>query len=345
MLKRSQFLTGVILITAALLTYFKIPVANSQGLQLVVSRTQGDLPLEEPFSPLWDEAPAVEVPLSAQNVARPFLMETRIKSVTARALHNDARLAVLLEWSDASQDDQTVAVQDFTDAVALQFPLAAGQPFFCMGQPGGNVSIWHWKADWQSDLIARREMEIEYPHMYVDMYPFADAAEDTIAKDSDYADQNYLTALAAGNPFADLERASPVENLIAGGFGSLTSRPVEAQSVQGYGEWQDGRWRVILSRNLDTSDVDDVQFVSGNIFSIAFAVWDGANNERNGQKSTSQWVAMQLEAGPQVAPPPAAPAATQPVGWIYSDTARTVIIAGTVLVILAVIIIAVLLPE
>jgi hypothetical protein len=37
-----------------------------------------------------------------------------------------------------------------------------------------------------------------------------------------------------------------------------------------------------------------VTFVPGKTYSVAFAVWDGANNERNGQKSTSQWVNLNL---------------------------------------------------
>lgn len=42
-----------------------------------------------------------------------------------------------------------------------------------------------------------------------------------------------MTALAAGNLLASVTLASPVEDLIAGGFGSLTSQPVEMQNVQG----------------------------------------------------------------------------------------------------------------
>ena len=34
---------------------------------------------------------------------------------------------------------------------------------------------------------------------------------------------------------------------------------------------------------------------------MAFAVWDGENEERNGRKSTSNWISLQLEA--RVRPP------------------------------------------
>jgi hypothetical protein len=344
MLKRSHFLLGVILVTAALLTYLKVPVASSQGLQLVVELVQGELPLDDPFAQAWEQARPVEVPLSAQNIARPMQLDARTRSVTARALQSESHLAVMVEWMDSSQDDKVVAVQDFADAVALQFPLVEGQPFFCMGQAGGNVSIWHWKADWQSDLTVYREMEMEYPHMYVDMYPFAEVAGGQLAQAGDYTDIHYLTALAAGNPFAEIERLTPVENLIAGGFGSLTSRPPEAQTVSGQGSWQDGRWRVVFSRALDTADAEDVQFASGKSYPIAFAVWDGASHERNGQKSTSQWVTLQM---PSTAPTPVQvtpPGAAAPA-WYQSELVRNLIIIGTVLAILAVVVIYFILPE
>lgn len=342
MLKRSHFLLGVILVTAGMLTYLKVPVASSQGLQLVVEQAQGELPLDDPFAQAWDQARAVEVPLSAQNIARPMQLEARTRSVTARALQSETHLAVMVEWVDSSQDDQAVAVQDFADAVALQFPLVEGQPFFCMGQAGGNVSIWHWKADWQADLHAYRELELDYPHMYVDMYPFAEVEGEQLAQASDYTDTNYLTALAAGNPFAEIERVTPVENLIAGGFGSLTSRPPEAQTVAGHGVWQDGRWRVVFSRSLDTTDLEDVQFAGGKTYPIAFAVWDGASYERNGQKSTSQWVSLQMPAVGQVPAPTSEPA---PRAWYQSDLVRNLILLATVLMILLVVVIYFILPE
>ncbi len=125
-------------------------------------------------SSLWQQTTAVEIPLSAQNVAKPILLDTKIKSVTARALQNSTQLAILVEWADDTQDDSSVAMQDFRDAVALQFPLAEGQPFYCMGQQGGNVNLWHWKADWQADITARKEMEDQYPNMHVDYYPYAE---------------------------------------------------------------------------------------------------------------------------------------------------------------------------
>jgi hypothetical protein len=307
---------GSVLVVAIALTLFRIPLASSQGLTLVAAQVSGDLPTTDPASALWQEATAIEVPLSAQNVTRPILPDTKIKSVTARALHNGSQLALLLEWSDDTQDDQMVRVQDFRDAVAVQFPLAEGPPFFCMGQQGGNVNIWHWKADWQADITARQDMDTLYPNMYVDQYPFVEPATNISAGPGDYIDPNYLPALASGNLFASPTHDSPVEDLVAGGFGSLTAQPVTEQNVQGYGVWADGKWRVIFSRDLAPAEADDITFTSGRVYSIAFAAWDGANGERNGQKSTSQWVSLQAESTtPRPAAQPAPAVAKDQLEW------------------------------
>jgi hypothetical protein len=298
-----RLLAAFILLLAVALTWLRIPVASSQGLTLVAARVAEELPLTNPDADLWQQAPAIEVPLSAQNITRPIFSETRVKSITARALYNDQQLAFLVEWADETENDQAIRVEDFRDSVALQFPLAEGPPFFCMGQQGGNVSIWHWKADWQAAITAGQTLAAAHPNMYVDYYPFTAEGGDVLL--SEYIDAAYLPAQAVGNLFANPMRPSPVENLAAGGFGSLTARPPEAQDVQGHGVYGDGRWRVIFSRDLAAAAADDISFNPEQVYSVALAAWDGANNERNGTKSTSQWVSFQF--GPAVAA--AAPAA------------------------------------
>jgi hypothetical protein len=334
MIKRNQVLLGLVLLCTVALTLLKIPVASSQGLTLIAAPVEGELPLGEADADEWAAATAVDVPLSAQNISKPILLETKVKSLTVRALHNGSQIALLVEWSDDTQDDQMVRMQDFRDAVALQFPLVEGQPYFCMGQAGGNVNIWHWKADWQADLTARKDMETAYPNIYVDEYPFAEVGVDTIASVTDYSDPNYLPAMQAGNLFASPARPSPVEDLIAGGFGTLTSQAVEGQNVQGFGEWKDGRWRVIFSRDLPAATAEDVSFAVGKTHAIAFAVWDGANEERNGQKSTSQWLSLQLGQSRSQAPGTEAEPVEKP--WFKDPQTMAVLLYGTLAVLVAI---------
>lgn len=294
MITKSRLLLIFLLLLAGVLARFKVPLASSQGVTIVAAQVEGLLPLDDVTAAVWQEATAVSIPLSAQIIARPLFPQAHVKAVDVRALYNDTQIAFLVEWEDDSQDEDTVRIQDFADAVAVQFPLIETSPFFCMGQAGGNVNIWHWKADWQAAISTPQDMDTTYPDMYVDNYPFADMTAGATAPVESYADVNYLPALAAGNLFANPTYASPVEDLLAGGFGTLTSQPVAMQNVQGYGSYADGQWRVIFGRDLTSSQSEDAQFATDQVYSLAFAAWDGANEERNGQKSTSQWVSLQL---------------------------------------------------
>jgi DMSO reductase family type II enzyme heme b subunit len=78
-----------------------------------------------------------------------------------------------------------------------------------------------------------------------------------------------------------------VTDMTAKGFGTLTSQP--QQDVKGKGSWKNGEWRVVFLRSLTDSDNQDAQFPVGVFQNIAFAVWDGSNNEKGAQKSITSW--------------------------------------------------------
>lgn len=336
MLTRNRLLIFVVLMLALAAVWFKAPLASSQGLTITAAEVVGDLPLSAPQSELWNQATAVEVPLSAQMIAKPISPQAHIKSVITRALHNGDQVALMVEWADATRNDSTLRVDEFRDGVAVQFPLAAAQPFFCMGQLGGDVNIWHWKADWQTAILARQQLQDVFPNMYVDQYPFTETGPDVLQ--AAYTDPAYLPALAVNNLMALPVHDTPVENLVAGGFGNLTSQPVDRQNVQGYGEWNDGVWRVIFSRSLLSAESEDVSLTADQVYSVAFAAWDGENDERNGTKSTSQWVSLQLggaqttasaaDAAPAVATP-GTPFRLPIWVWLGMVALMALVVAGT----------------
>src|SRR5512139_1001185 len=102
MIKRKHLLFAMLIILAAALTLLKIPIASSQGVSLVTGWVEGDLPVEDPASAQWQKATALDVPLSAQNVTKPMLLNSKIKSVTVRGLQNASQVAFLVEWADAT---------------------------------------------------------------------------------------------------------------------------------------------------------------------------------------------------------------------------------------------------
>lgn len=115
-----------------------------------------------------------------------------------------------------------------------------------------------------------------------------------IVKRSTYIDQGmgknegvYNPGRATHNILSDATmRRSPVEDLNAEGFSTLTTQA--NQDVDGKGNWSNNRWAVVFKRSLKTEDSNDAQF-TGSETPIAFAIWNGQNKERNGQKAITSW--------------------------------------------------------
>lgn len=265
----------------------------------------GDLPLD-PLAAAWSKARATRVPLRTL-----WIRAKTIDQVQVRSLHNGTQIAILLEWNDSIMDQGVLRSQDFRDAVAVQFPVAAvtlhgaehAEPPFTMGDAHGPVNIWHWKADWEADLQRYRDMQDRYAGMVADLYVFNRSASPgspvtaQVKAPTSSHDPTYLAGWGAGNPLSNPNRPSSVEDLNAIGFGTLTSQPPEDQNVRGKGVWQDGKWRVAMVRELRSTSDRDAQFAAGQSLPVAFAVWDGAEGDRDGQKAVSVWQQLRLDGG------------------------------------------------
>ena len=254
--------------------------------QPVVTAARAETLPKGPWDPAWGSVPSAVVsvtPLFSRTGATP--------SVTARAVHDGKEVQFLLEWRDASAETRALRIQEFRDAVAIQFPLGKTPTFYGMGMPLGPVNIWHWKADWEADLVSRADVEDAYPNMDTQIYMASKGPAGEVG-DTKLHDPAFRSGRAAGNPMSADERKNPVEDLYAEGLGTLTSQPPDQQNVQGHGEWVNGVWRVVLRRTLASPDPHDVQLKPGEGTAIALAVWDGAAKDRNGQKSVSVWVPL-----------------------------------------------------
>ena len=271
---------------ALVLTLTGTRLAASQEAMLTARQAE-DVPARAPWDAFWDDVPSADLPLSAQTVTPPN--GGRGLTMTAHAVHDGAAVYVLVEWSDPTPDRSVGRTEDFSDAVAVQFPSSATTqvPAFCMGDPTAGVNIWHWRAAWQRDVARATAPTVadRYPGAAVDEYPFAD-------------DPAFAPGSALGNPVSDPARSSAADNLVANGFGSLTPDPFA--EVQGWGEWRDGRWRVVFSRPLEAGRDGNVELHADTWTDVAFAVWDGAADERDGMKSVATFVTLDIEPDPLV---------------------------------------------
>jgi hypothetical protein len=221
-------------------------------------------------APQWQSILPVFVATTAQQVTPP-MGGGDMQRIAVRAVHYQERLFVMLEWFDSTSDVSSDRPEAFTDAAAIQFPAEAASsvPAICMGQADQAVNIWQWRGDQQ----------VEPPHLlgdgYVDLYPSND--------------ELFLTARAAGNPLSQSAR-QPVQNLIAGGFGTLT--PDASEDLEGFGVHSEARWMVVFSRSLSPQGDMQPDFSGQGQIDVAFAAWNGSEGERDGIKSVSSFTQL-----------------------------------------------------
>ncbi|MEZ5445941.1 MAG: ethylbenzene dehydrogenase-related protein [Gammaproteobacteria bacterium] len=287
----------------ASIALFVIPVprlaraAASQKASLLARRVER-VP-EDPSDAAWGEADVLDVPLAPQAVVKPRAYETGVKSVSVRALYSQERVALCMEWRDGARDGMAGQAEAFRDAVAVAFPAdprAGGIPYFGMGEPERPVTIYQWKADWQAGPMT--DVDERYPDMAVDWYPLAGREPGAIVETADYGKQDgakaFVTSWGAGSPLADpqVQAGTPVEKLVARGFGTLTSVDRPQQDGAGKAAWKDGVWRACISFPRAQ---EQFTFEQGMTLPVAFAAWDGASRERGGEKGVSTWYFLSLE--------------------------------------------------
>ncbi|MDQ7843963.1 MAG: ethylbenzene dehydrogenase-related protein [Armatimonadota bacterium] len=275
---------GVLLVVLDLVT----AAGQPQPPPIDVLFTAAKVPLDvDRAAAVFTRAPARTIPMMPQTIIRPHGGGT-VKEVRLRALHDGRTLFLELSWADATANTADRRQREFTDAVALQFPVQPGtlpNPF--MGDARHPVNIWQWKASWQEDLARAADLRRSYPAMAVDYYYDVHLAK------TERARQGFNAGAAAGNLRSATARTSAAEDLVAWGFGTLTTQP--RQDVAAVGRWKAGRWTVIMVRSLRTPDEADAQFQPGETTHLNVAVWDGGNEDRNGQKNiTLMWWPLRL---------------------------------------------------
>jgi mono/diheme cytochrome c family protein len=259
----------------------------------IVARRVERLP-EHPDSGAWRLTQPVNLHLMPL-----WWRSDRPEEITVRALHDGKQMALLLVWSDTTDDDTAMRPQDFRDAVAVQFALTPDPPFFAMGSRGRHVNIWMWKAERQADLEpAFQDLEKIYPNLGIDSYP--NSKIPAVEQPTRHAltlgsDPVFVTGWAAGNIVADPLRQSPAEDLVAQGFGTLRARPRDTQALDARGVYATGTYRVMLRRDLAGRGPQAVTLRPGATVPVGFAVWNGSAGDRDGKKSVTIWQDLVLE--------------------------------------------------
>jgi len=252
-----------LMVMAGVLGGLDIPLVSSEGMMIRSQLVEGELPVT-PEDAAWAKVSPMTLPLSGQVITRPVWPEPTARALTVRSLHNGREIAFLLEWQDNTKNDR-LTPGTFRDGVAIGLPLGDAPAFFCMGQLDHYINIWHWKADWQSDIDRRSARAGEKKSGEVRTF-------EVIPR-----------------------RISSVEDLIGGGFSTLTTKEKQGR-VQGKATWKDGVWHVVMRRPLSSEEQEnEAKLVPGRVQTVAFAVWNGENKERNGQKAVAPWFQLMID--------------------------------------------------
>ena len=277
------------------LTHFVLSLSDEQtrastvlNRERIVVRRVATLPAH-PTAPGWNDAPAVRLrvtPLWWRNDFEPYL--------NVQAVHDGTSVALRLSWKDTTPDTHAAASESFEDATAMG--LTAGpEPFLGMGSKLSAVDVWMWDADRQRAV----DVADLHPNLVVDRYPF----EEQVVPTAEFARPGTaaeavgpvsLPARATGNAIVP-DGKNGGSSLQAGGPGSIAFRVPISAHVRAKGQWQDGRWFVVLQRPLTVEPGQGVSLQPGQTASTAFAVWDGTHHDRNGQKLITIWQDLVLE--------------------------------------------------
>jgi DMSO reductase family type II enzyme heme b subunit len=248
------------------------------------------LPGDDPGAGGWRSARTVRVELDAQLIAMPTRPRPVRPTIEVDALHDGTTIAFRLVWRDFERDDLTVRCDGFRDACAVLVAPNADQALRIMGTADAPVTLLHWKADWQRDVDAgRQELGAVHRNASADYYPPLPAGSGSDISAAQYVKAGatpWLPGLAAGNPLAALERSSPVEKLLATGFG--TAATARTQNATGRGVYEGGKWRVTLTRPLAPADDGEAALHPGGEYGVAFAIWSGADDDVGSKKSPSK---------------------------------------------------------
>jgi DMSO reductase family type II enzyme heme b subunit len=140
-------------------------------------------------------------------------------------------------------------------------------------------------------LDAQRDDRIEDLDRFADgaavMFPLLEDANPVTMGDAQQPVNAWLWKAEREEPF----------DVIARGYSTSQRRPASSSQLAASALYRDGEWRLVFQRPLEPGSGEFARFAPGRLVKIAFAIWEGSNAERAGQKAISgAFVEFELEA-------------------------------------------------
>jgi len=200
----------------------------------------------------WQNAPATTLRLVPNIIKEERLFTPLNDAITIRVLYNDSEIAFLLE------------VNDRTDS-----------------RPGGPVvtQLPDEDAPMYSDALA-----IQFPKEGA--YTTAPVEKPQYR----HGDTTHPTTIWYWNAGAV---EPPIESratlLDASGSDNKLIARASSGDLEARGNWEDGRWRVLMKRSRISDGSPDLIFRKGQFIPVSFANWDGNNGEVGSKHTLTPW--------------------------------------------------------
>jgi mono/diheme cytochrome c family protein len=292
---------------------------------LVARPVDGDLDLERGRE-LFADAKTARFPLFGQIVQPGRNFQPAVIAVEARAVYNDAEVAVLVTWHDIRADRSGNNGPDFELPAEEVYPGLTTAP---AAAPGGRPA----------DPFADEEVPAADPFADEELPapadPFADdvqaGAADPFADDAAPAGapqgaaggaSEFSDAVAVqfprtlptgvrrpyflfGDPqspvelwFVDLANVERAELWEGRGVDQL--EPGEGVTPEIRASYEHGQWSVIYKRRRIAGN--GIAFPEDSFVPVAFSVWDGSAGERGNRRAVSSWYNLYLPPADQPSP-------------------------------------------
>jgi len=207
--------------------------------------------------PIWDKALPSTFRLVPNVVKEKRLFTPVNDAITVRAVYNDREITFLLEVNDRTES-----------------------------RPGGEV---------MSQLPNKSEKM--FPDAVAIQFPKEGAYSTAPVEKPLYrhGDAERPTTIWYWNAGAVEPEVEPVAVLLdATGPDAKLARRADSHDLSARGQWQDGRWRVLMKRPRGVQaqpavDAADVVFRKGQFIPVSFANWDGNNGEVGSQHTLTPW--------------------------------------------------------
>ena len=200
----------------------------------------------------WQKAPATTLRLVPNIIKEERLFTPLNDAITVRALYNESEIAFLLE------------VNDRTDS-----------------RPGGPVATQLPDEDSPmfSDAFA-----IQFPKEGA--YTIA-PVEKPQYRHGDVAHPTTIWYWNAGSVVPPIDSQATLLDA-TGSDNELVARASSGDLVA-LGNWEDGRWRVLMKRPRNSEGSPDLIFRKGQFIPVSFANWDGNNGEVGSRHTLTTW--------------------------------------------------------